>query len=45
MPRFARKTYLAAGLRTPFGRGGGALADRDAITMVLFRAVTRRVAR
>lgn len=33
MQRFARKTYIAAGLRTPFGRGGGALADHDAISL------------
>jgi acetyl-CoA C-acetyltransferase/acetyl-CoA acyltransferase len=33
MQRFARKPYVAAGLRTPFGRGGGALADHDAISL------------
>lgn len=33
MQRFAQKTYIAAGLRTPFGRGGGALADHDAISL------------
>ncbi|MBO9712786.1 acetyl-CoA C-acyltransferase [Sphingomonas sp.] len=33
MPRFAQPVYIAAGLRTPFGRGGGALADHDAITL------------
>jgi acetyl-CoA C-acetyltransferase len=33
MPRFAQPTYIAAGLRTPFGRGGGALADHDAISL------------
>ena len=33
MQRFARKTYIASGLRTPFGRGGGALADHDAISL------------
>ena len=33
MTRFAQPTYIAAGLRTPFGRGGGALADHDAITL------------
>lgn len=31
MPRFPYLGSVAAGLRTPFGRGGGALADRDAI--------------
>ncbi|MDB5675334.1 MAG: acetyl-CoA acyltransferase [Sphingomonas bacterium] len=33
MTRFAQPTYIAAGLRSPFGRGGGALADHDAITL------------
>ena len=33
MQRFAQKTYIASGLRTPFGRGGGALADHDAINL------------
>ena len=33
MQRFARKTYIASGLRTPFARGGGALADHDAISL------------
>jgi len=33
MTRFAQPTYIAAGLRTPFGRGGGALADHDAISL------------
>lgn len=33
MQRFAQKTYIASGLRTPFGRGGGALADHDAISL------------
>ena len=33
MQRFARPTYIASGLRTPFGRGGGALADHDAISL------------
>ncbi|MBO9694758.1 MAG: acetyl-CoA C-acyltransferase [Sphingopyxis sp.] len=33
MQRLARKTYIAAGLRTPFGRGGGALANHDAISL------------
>jgi acetyl-CoA C-acetyltransferase/acetyl-CoA acyltransferase len=31
MTRFHHDVYLAAGLRTPFGRGGGALAHYDAI--------------
>lgn len=31
MVRFNQDIYLAAGLRTPFGRGGGALAGYDAI--------------
>jgi acetyl-CoA C-acetyltransferase len=31
MTRFHHDVYLAAGLRTPFGRGGGALANYDAI--------------
>ena len=31
MGRFHQDIYLAAGLRTPFGRGGGALAGYDAI--------------
>ncbi|WP_422060206.1 hypothetical protein [Sphingopyxis sp.] len=26
MQRFAQKIYVESGLRTPFGRGGGALA-------------------
>src|ERR1700736_2690325 len=29
--RFHQDIYLAAGLRTPFGRGGGALAHYDTI--------------
>ncbi|MBX9664592.1 acetyl-CoA C-acyltransferase [Novosphingobium sp.] len=33
MSRFAQPVYVAAGLRTPFGRGGGALAAYDAITL------------
>lgn len=33
MPRFAQKIFVAPGLRTPFGRGGGALADHDAISL------------
>ncbi|PZO89519.1 MAG: acetyl-CoA C-acyltransferase [Sphingomonas sanxanigenens] len=31
--RFAQPVYIASGLRTPFGRGGGALADHDAISL------------
>lgn len=31
--RFAQSVYIASGLRTPFGRGGGALADHDAISL------------
>ncbi|MEA1672837.1 acetyl-CoA C-acyltransferase [Nitrospirillum sp. BR 11163] len=31
MKRFQQDVYLASGLRTPFGRGGGALAGYDAI--------------
>src|SRR5688572_25758669 len=31
MTRFNQDIYLAPGLRTPFGRGGGALAGYDAI--------------
>lgn len=30
---FAQSVYIASGLRTPFGRGGGALADHDAISL------------
>jgi acetyl-CoA C-acetyltransferase len=33
MKRFNQDVYLAAGLRTPFGRGGGALAGYDAISL------------
>jgi acetyl-CoA C-acetyltransferase len=33
MTRFNQSIYLAAGLRTPFGRGGGALAGYDAISL------------
>lgn len=33
MSRFAKPVFLAAGLRTPFGRGGGALAAYDAISL------------
>ena len=31
--RFGKDVYLAAGLRTPFGRGGAALARYDAISL------------
>ena len=33
MQRFARTTYIATGLRTPFGRGGGAFAEYDPISL------------
>jgi hypothetical protein len=33
MPRFHQDIYLASGLPTPFGRGGGALAGYDAISL------------
>jgi acetyl-CoA C-acetyltransferase len=33
MGRFTQDVYLASGLRTPFGRGGGALARYDAISL------------
>ena len=33
MSRFAKPVFLAAGLRTPFGRGGGALAAYDAVSL------------
>lgn len=33
MNRFNQPIYLAAGLRTPFGRGGGALAKYDPISL------------
>ena len=31
MSRFAEPVFVAAGLRTPFGRGSGALANYDAV--------------
>jgi len=31
--RFAEPVFIAAGLRTPFGRGGGALANYDAASL------------
>ena len=33
MPRFSEPVFIAAGLRTPFGRGGGALASYTAISL------------
>lgn len=33
MSCFAKPVFLAAGLRTPFGRGGGALAAYDAVSL------------
>lgn len=33
MSRFVEPVFVAAGLRTPFGRGGGALAGYDAVTL------------
>jgi acetyl-CoA C-acetyltransferase len=33
MTRFNQDIFLASGLRTPFGRGGGALAGYDAISL------------
>ena len=33
MTRFAGPVYVAAGLRTPFGRGGGALSAYDAVSL------------
>ena len=33
MHRFPHPVFVAAGLRTPFGRGGGALANYDAISL------------
>ena len=33
MSRFVEPVFVAAGLRTPFGRGGGALASYDAIAL------------
>jgi acetyl-CoA C-acetyltransferase/acetyl-CoA acyltransferase len=32
MSRFSQEIFLAAGLRTPIGRGGGSLAGYDAIS-------------
>src|SRR3546814_7218398 len=33
MHRFPHTVFVAAGLRTPFGRGGGALASYDAVSL------------
>ncbi|NPC59155.1 thiolase family protein [Caenimonas soli] len=33
MQRFGQDVYLASGLRTPFGRGGGALSSYDSISL------------
>ena len=33
MTRFAGPVFVAAGLRTPFGRGGGALSAYDAVSL------------
>ena len=33
MSRFAQPVFIAPGLRTPFGRGGGALAAYDAVSL------------
>ena len=33
MSRFAEPVFVAAGLRTPFGRGSGALANYDAVSL------------
>jgi len=45
MTRFDKDVYLAAGLRTPFGRGGGALANYDALTLSVpvVQAMTRQL--
>lgn len=46
MTRFRDDVYLAAGLRTPFGRGGGALSTYDAIglSVPIVRAMAQRLA-
>lgn len=46
MSRFKQDVYLAAGLRTPFGRGGGALAHYDALTLSVpvVQAMAKQVA-
>ncbi len=45
MKRFNQDVYLAAGLRTPFGRGGGALAHYDAVglSVPVAKAMTERL--
>lgn len=45
MGRFAQDVYVASGLRTPFGRGGGALAGYDAIglSVPIVKAMARQV--
>lgn len=45
MPRFHQDVYLASGLRTPFGRGGGALAGYDAISLSvpIVQAMTKQL--
>jgi acetyl-CoA C-acetyltransferase len=45
MTRFNQPVYLAAGLRTPFGRGGGPLAGYDAISLSVpvVQAMVRQV--
>src|ERR1700753_3049913 len=44
--RFSQDVYLDAGLRTPFGRGGGALAHYDAISLSVpvVKAMSARLA-
>ncbi|MFK2875757.1 thiolase family protein [Rhodanobacter hydrolyticus] len=46
MTRFKQAVYLAPGLRTPFGRGGGALAAYDALSLSVpvVRAMAEQVA-
>ncbi len=45
MTRFKQDIHLVAGLRTPFGRGGGALAHHDALTLSVpvVQAMARQV--
>ena len=44
MQRFAQPIHIASGLRTPFGRGGGALAGHNpiSISVPLVTAMTER---
>jgi len=44
--RFSQEVYIAAGLRTPFGRGGGALSKYDAIglSVPVVQAMSARLA-